>query len=140
MKTLILFLVLTLTAFGIDAPKGYVFWKRVRAKVTGYCPCVRCCGKYADGKTATGSNAWKPNGCAVDKRAIPYGTMVWIPGYGFRIADDTGSAMRRSWRRRRKFHVDVRTVYHWEARKVGNDTVTIILFRKEMEAWQRKRS
>lgn len=30
---------------------------------------------------------------AVDPRVIPYGTRMYVPGYGFGVADDTGSAI-----------------------------------------------
>ena len=56
------------------APPGYVYWKTVRAKVTAYEPGRRSCGKYANGKTSIGQNAWIMDGVAADPRAIPYGT------------------------------------------------------------------
>jgi len=98
------------------APPGYKYVKTVRAHLTGYCPCSKCCGRHANGRTSINKNAWVMNGCAVDKRAIPYGWMVYIPGKGFRESDDTGSAMRRSWRRG-IYHIDVRFRYHHEARR-----------------------
>ncbi len=111
------------------APEGYVYWKTVTAKVTAYDPSYRCCGPFADGKTATGRNAWRTDGCAVDPRAIPYGTMVYIPGVGFRVADDTGIAMKRSWRRG-VYHVDVRMTYHYQARRWGVKYLKVDLYRR----------
>ncbi len=51
----------------------------IEYNVSAYCPCSKCCGKWADGITASGSPAVgflvaaPPN--------IPYGTMIAIPGY-----------------------------------------------------------
>lgn len=43
--------------------------------------------------TATGRRA-KYGVCAVDPSVIPLGTKLWIPGYGYAIAADTGGAIR----------------------------------------------
>jgi uncharacterized protein YabE (DUF348 family) len=47
--------------------------------------------------TASGRKAvWNPDGystIAVDRRVIPYGTKLFIEGYGFAIAADTGSSI-----------------------------------------------
>lgn len=113
-----------------QAPPGYVYWKTVTAKVTAYEPSYRCCGKFADGKTATLTNAWKLVGVAVDPEAIPYGTMAWVPGIGMRVADDTGIAMKRSWRQEGVFHIDVRLKYFYQARNWGVKVLQVPLFRK----------
>ncbi len=111
-------------------PKGYVYWKTVRAKVTAYDPSRVSCGKFADGKTSIGQNAWVMDGVATDPRAIPYGTYVVIPGVGAKQVDDTGSAMRRSWRRHRRFHVDLRMVYPYQANRWGVKHLDVKLYRK----------
>lgn len=112
-----------------DVPPGYEYWKTINAKLTAYCPCRRCCGRFANGRTSTGRNAWRPNGCAVDPKLIPYGTLIKIPGAGIRRADDTGPAMRRS-SRKGIYHVDVRMVYHWNARKWGKRWKRVVLYRR----------
>jgi len=111
-------------------PKGYEIWKKVTAKLTAYEPGYRSCGKFADGKTSIGKSAWKMDGCATDPRAIPYGTLVDIPGIGIREVDDTGAAMRRSWRRGR-YQIDIRFRYYAEARRYGVKTRTVTLLRKK---------
>ena len=111
-------------------PKGYVYWKTVRAKVTAYDPSRRSCGRFADGKTSIGESAWVLDGVASDPTAIPYGTYVVIPGVGGRIVDDTGSAMRTSWRRHKRFHLDVRVTYPYQARRWGVKYLDVKLYRK----------
>jgi len=100
-------------------------WRRVSATVTAYCPCRRCCGKESDGVTSTGTSAWR-RGAATDPRAIPYGSVVDVPGYGKTTVDDTGGAMRQGWRRGR-IVIDVRTTYHWQARKWGRKKLTVLV-------------
>ena len=63
------------------------------AKITAYTPGKESCGKHANGRTSINKNAWKMDGIAVDPKAIPYGTKVWIDGIGFKEADDTGGAI-----------------------------------------------
>lgn len=99
----------------------------VWAVVTAYCPCRRCCGRHANGRTSTGSSAWK-RGAAVDPGAIPYGSRIFVPGYGFALVDDTGGAMRRLWRNERMVHVDVRMTYHWQARQWGRKVLQVQVY------------
>ncbi len=60
---------------------------------TAYDPGPRSCGRYADGYTATGVKAEK-GVVAVDDRIIRMGTRLYIPGYGFAVAADRGSAIK----------------------------------------------
>jgi 3D (Asp-Asp-Asp) domain-containing protein len=94
--------------------------------VTAYCPCRRCCGRFADGRTSTDTTAWRP-GIAADPTVLPYGTVVEVPGYGTHPVDDTGGAMRRHWRRDGILHIDVRMTYHWQARQWGRREMDITL-------------
>jgi 3D (Asp-Asp-Asp) domain-containing protein len=66
-------------------------------KITHYCPCSKCCGKWADGITATGTIATEGRTIAVDPNVIPYGTKVTIrytdgTEHTY-IAEDSGSAI-----------------------------------------------
>lgn len=87
---------------------------KITAKVTAYCPCSLCCGKFADGKTSRGRDAWRTRGVAVDPKVIPYGSQVTIPGYGTFVADDTGSAMKKGGVR-----IDLRFPTHAAALEFG---------------------
>ena len=51
-------------------------------RVTAYCPCRICCGKWADGITASGQPVTANGGKFVAApRGVPFGTMVVVPGY-----------------------------------------------------------
>lgn len=67
-------------------------------KITHYCPCSLCCGKWADGITATGTTAEEGRTIAVDPEVIPYGSEVVIRyadgSEGNYIAEDCGGAIK----------------------------------------------
>jgi len=54
-----------------------------RMLVTAYCPNACCCGKHANGKTASGHSVRTNGGklVAADTRILPFGSLVQIPGY-----------------------------------------------------------
>lgn len=101
--------------------------KRIKVTATAYCPCSICCGKYADGRTATNRDAYLP-GAAVDPDVIPLGSRLDIPGYtrndGVWIrADDVGGAIKGN-------KIDVRFKTHKEAKEWGVKTITIRVWTK----------
>ena len=98
----------------------------IHAKVTAYCAGACCCGAHADGKTATGRDARLP-GAAAAPAALPYGSVIWIHGAGYRVIDDTGGAMRQSWRRG-VVHVDLRCTSHAAARRWGVRWIYVALY------------
>jgi 3D (Asp-Asp-Asp) domain-containing protein len=48
------------------------------------------------GITASGKRL-KKGLVAIDRSLIPFGTMMYVPGYGFAEAADTGSGVRGRW-------------------------------------------
>ena len=60
---------------------------------TAYCPCSICCGSYSNGYTANGTKAGY-GVAAVDTSVIPLGTKLYVEGYGYAIAADTGGAIK----------------------------------------------
>ncbi len=92
-------------------------WKSLKVLATAYCPCRKCCGKYADGVTAIGKNA-STKGIAVDKEIIPLRSIVQVPGYGTVMADDVGGAIKKK-------HIDIRFNSHKEALNWGRKYITV---------------
>jgi len=94
------------------APKG---GRQLVVKTTAYAP-------GADGvdfRTATGARAGFGI-IAVDPRVIPLGTKVYVPGYGYAIAADTGGAIKGN-------RIDVCFDSGAEAIRWGRRTVTITI-------------
>ena len=85
-------------------------------KLTAYCPCAKCCGKWANGITATGTTATEGRTIAVDPRVIPYGSSVTIyfaDGTSHTYtAEDCGGAIKEN-------RIDVFFDSHEDARAFG---------------------
>jgi len=108
----------TSTPSNLSSREVTTFGKTAKMKVTAYCPCSKCCGPKAIGKTSTGHDAWKTFGVAADPKLLPYRTKLDIPGVGIREVDDTGGAMRQD-AKKGICHIDLRMHSHQEARKFG---------------------
>ena len=84
----------------------------VTMEVTGYCHCGSCCGWHRNwfgrpvfsygpmkgqrkdvGITASGTRV-RPGTIAADTRHFPFGTIMFIPGYGYGIVEDRGGAIK----------------------------------------------
>lgn len=63
---------------------------RVVYKIKAYCPKSCCCGRFADGITASGYKIKPGDKLVAAPSFIPFGTMVDIPGYGEASVEDRG--------------------------------------------------
>lgn len=81
--------------------------------ITAYCPCAECCGRWADGYTASGLPAG-PGIVAVDESIIPLGSTVLIDGQKY-LAADTGALVQG-------LHVDICMETHALAEEFGVQT------------------
>ena len=117
-----------------------VILETVRMKVTAYCSCSKCCGRYADGFTASGYKIrLHDKFVAADKR-YPFGTVMYIPGYRrlksypdwcypqCMVVLDRGGAIKGN-------HIDVYFDTHQEALDWGVQylDVTILCYRETRE-------
>lgn len=98
--------------------------RTIHAEVTAYCPCAKCCGDSADGRTATNADA-QLCGVAADWGYLPAGKRVLIQDYPEPGAaqwvrvDDRGGDIRGPGR------FDVRFRDHQTARQWGRRQMTI---------------
>ena len=82
-------------------------------QLTHYCNERRehICG-YGQGITATGTTATVGRTIAVDPRVIPYGSQVYIAGYGWRTAEDCGGGVKDN-------QIDILVDTHSQALSLG---------------------
>lgn len=68
-------------------------WNTARFKITHYCSCSICNGKWTGQPTASGTMPVEGRTIAVDPRIIPLGTKVYIDDKEY-VAEDTGSKIK----------------------------------------------
>lgn len=79
---------------GFEASRGsFTRHKVLTMSATGYDPSPETIGPGATGRTRTGRIATY-GVVAVDPRVIPLNTIVYVEGYGFALACDTGGAIK----------------------------------------------
>lgn len=97
------------------APQQTNQWQTVRMRVTAYCACRRCCGKFADGITACGHKIRRGDTFAAADKRYSFGTEMVVAGYNkgkpIKVLD-RGGAIRGN-------KLDVFFQSHKEAQKWG---------------------
>jgi len=66
-------------AYATQQPQSQ--WQTVRMRVTGYCACPICCGKFADGITACSHRIVAGEKFVAADKFYAFGTEMVIPGY-----------------------------------------------------------
>ena len=56
-------------------------WRVVRMRVTAYCPCPKCCGKFSDGITADNHKIRPGNVFVAADKTYRFKTEMVVPGY-----------------------------------------------------------
>lgn len=108
-------------AAAYEALEGYRYIGE--CTITYYCPCAACCGKWADGLTATGLPAG-PGIVAVDREVISLGSTVIIDGQKY-LAADTGVTGH---------HVDVCMADHAATVEAGVGSAEVWIIEREAES------
>ncbi len=113
---------------------------KVNLLTTGYCKCEKCCGwkrnwlfkpviaygpnkgkPKAVGITSSGTRA-KKGTIAADTKIYPYGTIMFIPDYGWGKVEDIGSAIKGN-------HIDLFFSSHKKALSWGRQNKTIYIWK-----------
>ena len=81
--------------------------------------------------TCTMRDGWATKGIAVDPRKIRLGSLLWVPGYGKALADDTGGRILGS-------HVDVRLHSVAKMNRWGVQKVRIYVLREPLKKKKRR--
>jgi len=124
------------TRFNPPAGKEKIY----RLLTTGYCECGKCCGwkrnwygraVYSSGKnkgkkklvgiTASGKEA-KIGTIAADTTLFPFGTIMYIPGYGYGKVEDRGSSIKGN-------HIDLFFYSHQEAKRWGRQIKNVSVWK-----------
>ncbi len=111
-------------------------------QVTGYCKCGDCCswkrtwygravftsGPNKDkpkviGQTASGAMA-RPGTIAADTSRYPFGTIMYIEGYGYGRVEDRGGAIKGE-------HIDLYFRSHEQAREWGSQKMRVYVWPAE---------
>ena len=93
------------------------------AEVTAYCPCEKCCGKWADGICANGHRIMPGDKFVAAPSDMPFGTLIDVPGYGNKVpVYDRGGAIKTG-------KIDVFFQTHQEALNWGRQKLTIKVYK-----------
>lgn len=91
-------------------------WAPWTVVVTAYCPCDKCCGRFADGQTASGIPA--DGKIIAAAKWVPFNTVIRVPGYGTGSVQDRGRAIQGD-------RLDVLYKTHAEAKRFGRRRLTV---------------
>lgn len=105
-------------------------------EATAYCPCAECCGwernwwgrpvfasgpnkgkRKIVGQTASGAMA-RPGTIAADTSIFPFGTILYVPGYGYGRVEDRGGDIKG-------YRLDLFYRTHEEAKRYGRQRLKI---------------
>jgi 3D (Asp-Asp-Asp) domain-containing protein len=96
----------------------------ITAIVTAYAPFDNQSGMCNDGNpnsTATGTKPG-PGTLAADPERLPYGTQIYIPGYGLGTVEDTGGALRND---KENIRIDIFVDTYEEAIEWGRQELVV---------------
>lgn len=120
-------------------PRNYAWSEERVLTVTAYCDCKRCTGwkrnwrgraVFANGEnkgerkrvgiTASGTRARRGT-IAADTARYPFGTIMYVPGYGYGTVEDRGSAIQGD-------HIDLFFGSHADAMRWGRQSKRVTVY------------
>ena len=108
---------------GQDVRKTLIMTDLGIFEATGYCACPICCDIWSSSingnRTAIGIGTYENITVAVDPTVIPYGTKLYIEGYGIRVASDCGGDIKGN-------RIDIYFYTHEDAAKVGRKLLKVM--------------
>lgn len=119
------------SGYYISSNTKYVSFKKAEQKellgtfnVSAYCPCAKCCGEHADGLTAdmTKISEYKGDTIVALPKEYPFGTRLYIEGFGYVECHDRGSAITKG-------RIDILFPTHEEALKFGRRYLKVYLIK-----------
>lgn len=133
---LVLILTLAGCATGRPKPPRNASFKDLSMVTTGYCKCKKCCGWKRTwygkpvvkgthnhkqvGVTAMGTKA-RPGTIAADTSKYPFGSILYVPGYGYGRVEDRGSAVKGD-------HLDLYFKKHRQALQWGTKRTNVRVY------------
>ena len=95
------------------------FWfgynSETKWRVTAYCSCEKCCGRFSDGYFASGKLCYVG---AVANNWLPFGTKVVIDGITY-VVEDRGSKKYFGTKKEKRKAIDIYFEDHQEAKNFG---------------------
>lgn len=129
-------------SWGRPRPSSKARPQEVAMEVTGYCKCGACCGWKRNwyfrpviasgpskgkpkevGVTASGTKA-KVGTIAADTSLYPFGTIMYVPGYGYGRVEDRGGDIKGH-------RLDLYFRSHRDARQWGRRRLTVKIWKEE---------
>ena len=89
-KFLVILIFILIIIFLITLLLIWPFYTIEKMEVTAYCPCIKCCAEFSDGKTADGTIITKDIKLISAHKRFLFGTKMYIPGYGKAEVHDRG--------------------------------------------------
>ena len=106
------FMLLVVCMVGSAFPQDEGLWR-----ITAYCGCTKCCGKWSDGHFASGRKVYVG---AVACNWLPFRTKVKIDGLGVYTVEDRGAKSLFGDKDNHIKHLDVFFHNHEDAKRFGN--------------------
>jgi len=90
-------------------------------KLTAYAACPKCCGYKRVYLTKMQTKAdYRRRIVAVDPRHIRLGSRIYIKGYGYYRAEDTGRLVKGH-------HIDILMKSYWQAKQFGKQQGKVVI-------------